>query len=146
MLRGNYTARIDEKGRLKIPTTFRRLIEERYGNKLYITSLTGDCARIYPLPEWIAIEERLLTLPTMDPVRKKFLERTNYFGQEAEMDPQGRVLVPYQLRAKAEMLGEVAVLGYLNYLEVWCLEHFEARLAAAPFTDDDAAALAQLGI
>ncbi|MBI4751028.1 MAG: division/cell wall cluster transcriptional repressor MraZ [Acidobacteria bacterium] len=146
MLRGNHTARIDDKGRLKIPTPFRRLLEDRYGLLLYITSLTGECARIYPMPEWVAIETRLLALPVMDPARRKFLDRTNYYGQEAEMDTQGRVLIPYQLRSKAEMLGDVAVLGYLNYLEVWSLERFEARLAADPFTDDDAAALARLGI
>ena len=99
-----------------------------------------------PMPEWTAIENRLLALPVMDPARRKFLDRTNYYGQEAEMDTQGRVLIPYQLRSKAEMLGDVAVLGYLNYLEVWSLERFEARLAADPFTDDDAAALARLGI
>lgn len=146
MLRGNYTARIDEKGRLKIPTTFLRHLKEHYGAQVYITSLTGECARIYPMSEWVAIEQRLLALPAMDPARRKFLDRTNYYGQEAEMDTQGRVLIPYQLRAKAEMLGEVAVLGYLNYLEVWTLERFEARLSADPFTDDDAAALARLGI
>lgn len=146
MLRGNYTARIDEKGRLKIPTTFRRIIEREHGSALYVTSLTGECARVYPMPEWTAIEQRLLVLPGMDPARKKFLDRTNYFGQEAEMDSQGRVLIPYQLRARGEMLGDVAVMGYLNYLEVWSLDRFEARMAQDPFTDDDAAALARLGI
>ncbi len=146
MLRGNYTARIDDKGRLKIPTTFKRYIEEQYGRQVYVTSLTGECARIYPLQEWVAIETRLLTVPGMDPARRKFLDRANYYGQMAEMDPQGRVLIPYQLRATGEMLGDVAVLGYLNYLEVWTVERFEARLLADPFTDDDAAALARFGI
>lgn len=146
MLRGNYTARIDEKGRLKIPTVFRRLIEEQFGKEVYVTSLTGECARVYPLPEWLAIENRLLALPSMDPVRRKFLDRTNYFGQVAELDNQGRILIPHQLRVRSEMLGEVAVLGYLNYLEVWSLDRFEARLAGDPFTDEDAAALARLGI
>ena len=52
MLRGNYTARIDIKGRLKVPTPFRRLIEEKHGGDFYITSLTGENVRIYPLVEW----------------------------------------------------------------------------------------------
>ena len=49
MLRGNYTARIDVKGRLKVPTEFRRLIEEKHGKDFYITSLTGEYVRIYPI-------------------------------------------------------------------------------------------------
>jgi MraZ protein len=146
MFRGNHTARIDEKGRLKIPAGFSRILEERYGKELFITSLTGECARVYPLSEWIAIENRLLALPSLDPARRKFLERTSYFGQMTEVDAQGRTLLPYQLRAKAELVGDVAVLGYLNYLEVWSLERFESRLANDPFSDDDAAALARLGI
>ena len=76
MLRGNYTARIDLKGRLKIPTAFRRQIEERYGREAYVTSLTGESVRIYPLPEWESIEQRLALLPSMDPARRKFLDRT----------------------------------------------------------------------
>ncbi len=93
MLRGNYTARIDVKGRLKVPTPFRRLIEEKHGTEFYITSLAGDNVRIYPLPEWESIEQRLSLLPTMDPARRKFLDRTNYYGQQATIDGQGRLLI-----------------------------------------------------
>lgn len=148
MLRGNYTARVDAKGRLKVPSVYRRLLEERWGRDVYVTSLTGDCARIYPLAEWGLIEERLAMLPTMDPSRRKFLDRTNYFGQTGELDTQGRVVVHQLLRSSAELIAEtdVAVLGYLTYLEVWSLDKFRARLSADPFTDDDAAALARLGI
>ena len=101
MLRGNYTARIDSKGRLKVPTLFRRHVEEKYGAALYVTSLTGDCVRIYPMPEWEAIEQRLSLLPSMDPARRKFLDRTNYYGQQSAMDTQGRVLIHPLLRKSA---------------------------------------------
>lgn len=148
MLRGNYTARVDAKGRLKMPAVYRRIVEERWGRELYLTSLTGENARIYPLPEWVVIEERLAMLPSMDPAKQKFLDLTNYYGQGAELDGQGRVVIHPVLRTSAELVPEtdVAVLGYLTYLEVWSLERFQARLAARPFTDDDAAALARLGI
>lgn len=148
MLRGNYTARLDAKGRLKVPSVYRRAIEDRWGTTVYITSLTGDAARIYPLAEWEIIEERLSMLPTMDPAKRKFLDRTNYYGQVGELDTQGRIVIHPLLRSAAEMLPETdaAVLGYLTYLEVWSLERFQARLLANPFTDDDAAALARLGI
>jgi MraZ protein len=146
MLRGNYTARMDSKGRLKVPTPFRRLVEEQHGKEVYVTSLTGESVRIYPLPEWEAIEQRLSLLPTMDPARRKFLDRTNYYGQQATIDAQGRVLIHPLLRRSAEVIGDVAVLGYLTYLEVWELERFQQRLLADPYTEEDEAAIARLGI
>ncbi len=146
MLRGNYTARIDSKGRLKVPTAFRRLIEEKHGAEFYVTSLTGDCVRIYPLPEWDSIEQRLNLLPSMDPARRKFLDRTNYYGQQASIDGQGRLLIHPLLRKSAGVVGDVAVLGYLTYLEVWELERFEQRLLSDPYTEEDEAAIARLGI
>jgi MraZ protein len=146
MLRGNYTARIDSKGRLKVPTAFRRYIEEKYGTQFYVTSLTGDCARIYPLPEWETIEQRLAILPSMDVALRKFLDRTNYYGQQAEMDTQGRIIIHPLLRKSAGVMGDVAVLGYLTYLEVWELERFERRLLSDPYTEEDEASIARLGI
>lgn len=147
MLRGNYTARMDEKGRLKIPTTFRRYVEEKYtATEVYVTSLTGECVRIYPLPEWESIEQRLALLPSMDPARRKFLDRTNYYGQQATVDGQGRVLIHPLLRKSAQVVGDVAVLGYLTYMEVWELERFERRLLSDPYTEEDEATIARLGI
>jgi MraZ protein len=146
MLRGNYTARIDSKGRLKVPTPFRRQIEEKHGTGVYVTSLTGESVRIYPLPEWESIEQRLSLLPSMDPARRKFLDRTNYYGQQSAMDAQGRVLIHPLLRRSAGVIGSVAVLGYLTYLEVWELERFRERLLSDPYTEEDEAAIARLGI
>ena len=146
MLRGNYTARIDSKGRLKVPTTFRRHIQENDSAEVYVTSLTGESVRIYPLAEWESIEQRLALLPSMDPARRKFLDRTNYYGQQATIDGQGRVLIHPLLRKSASVMGDVAVLGYLNYLEVWELERFQQRLLSEPYTEEDEAAIARLGI
>jgi MraZ protein len=146
MLRGNYPARLDSKGRLKVPTAFRRHIEKNQGAEVYVTSLTGESVRLYPLAEWESIEQRLALLPSMDPALRKFLDRTNYYGQQAAMDAQGRVLIHPLLRKSAGVVGDVAVLGYLNYLEVWELEKFQQRLISAPYTEEDEAAMARLGI
>lgn len=146
MLRGNYTARIDSKGRLKVPTAFRRLMEEKHGTEFYVTSLTGECVRIYSLPDWDSIEQRLNLLPSMDPARRRFLDRTNYYGQQASTDGQGRLLIHPLLRKSAGVIGDVAVMGYLTYLEVWELERFEQRLLSDPYTVEDEAAIARLGI
>ncbi|HKQ04244.1 MAG: division/cell wall cluster transcriptional repressor MraZ [Blastocatellia bacterium] len=146
MLRGNYTVRMDEKGRIKLPAAYRRYIDEHYGADFYVTSLTGECARLYPMREWLAIEEKLQARGTMDAAVRKFLDRTSFYGQPSEMDTQGRLLIHPLLRTRAELTGDVAVIGYLQYLEVWELDKFKARLDAEPYTAADAAALAQMGV
>ena len=146
MLRGNYAAKIDDKGRLKIPNAFRALVEKTHGAELFVTSLTGESVRIYPMPVWLALEERLARAPSTHPSRTKFLNRVNYFGQAAEIDAQGRVVIHPRLRESAGMSGEVDVLGEVDHLEVWNHERLVAKLQAEPFTDDDAKALSEFGI
>ena len=147
MLRGSYSAKIDAKGRLKIPNAFRGLVEgQNRGTAVYVTSLTGDSVRIYPMSVWAAVEERLSRMPSTHPARLKFLDRVNYYGQVSEFDVQGRVLIPARLRDGAGMTGDVDVLGLVDYLDVWNHERFLSKLQREPFSDDDARALAEHGI
>lgn len=146
MFRGSAPAKIDDKGRLKIPTPFRTFIEERWGSDVFTTSLAGDQALIYPLPEWEAIEARLAALPSTHQAAVKYLERVNYFGQQGKLDAQGRIVVPQILRDSAEMTGEVVVSAHVNHLVVWNRERFEERLAEKPLTEDELLALSDLGI
>jgi MraZ protein len=146
MLRGNHSARIDDKGRLKVPSAFRSLIEEKYGTQLFVTSTDGESVRVYPLPVWQEIEARLAAMPSTHPARRRFLDRVNYFGQIAEIDGQGRVLIHPRLRDSAAIAGDVDVLGVLSYLDVWNHDRFAARIASNPLTDDDLNALSAAGI
>lgn len=146
MLRGNYSAKIDEKGRLKVPTLFRTAIQDRYGLQLFVTSVTGELVRIYPMPVWEEIERKLAQVPSTLPARGKFFNRVNYFGQPGELDKQGRVSIHTRLRDAAAMVGEVDVFGQYNHLDVWNHERFTTRLDGEPFTDDDAHALSEFGI
>jgi MraZ protein len=146
MLRGNAPATIDEKGRLKLPSVFRAVIDDTWGSDFYITSLSGESVLIYPLPVWQEIEERLAKLPSLNPTKKKFLDRTNYYGQLTSADKSARILIPPVLRESARMTGEVAVLGYLNYLDVWNHERFLSRMKEQPFSEEDHQVLAGLGI
>ena len=146
MFRGNHPARVDEKGRLKVPAEYKRTVDEKYGAQFYITSLDGKVAQIYPFEEWQRIEEKLLRLPSFNPAKKKFLNRTNYYGQQVEMDAQGRLLIPQILRDAAEIKGEVAVLGHLTHLEVRNMAAFTAEIEAEPFTPEDEKTLDELGI
>ena len=146
VLRGNAPAKIDDKGRLKIPNGFRALVQRSYGRELFVTSLTGDSVRIYPMSVWQAVEQKLGAMPSTHPARLRFLDRVNYFGQMSEIDSQGRVLLHQRLRDSASMTGDVDVLGQYDYLEVWNHERFVGKLQREPFTDDDAKALAEFGI
>jgi MraZ protein len=146
VLRGNAPAKIDDKGRLKVPNGFRGLIQESHGREVFVTSLTGDSVRIYPMPVWQGVEQKLAAMPSTHPARLKFLDRVNYFGQIAEIDGQGRVLIHARLRDAAGTTGEVDVFGQIDYLEVWNHDRFLAKLKREPFTDDDFRALSEFGI
>lgn len=146
MFRGNAPARIDDKGRLKVPTTFKSLLESKYGRELFLTSLTGEYVRVYPMPVWLELEEKLGRMPSTHPSRLRFLDRVNYFGQAGELDTQGRVIVPVRLREAATMNGDVDVLGQYNCLDVWNHERLLTKLQRDAYTDDDARALSEFGI
>ena len=145
MFRGNHPTRVDEKGRLKVPAEFKRVLDEKYSQQFYITSFDGKSAQMYPFEEWERLEEKFSRLSTFNPTKKKFLDRTNYYGQQVEMDGQGRLLIPQLLRESADLKGEVAVVGNLTYLEVRNLEAYKKQIEE-PFTEEDLSTLDQLGI
>jgi MraZ protein len=146
MFRGNHPTRVDEKGRLKVPAEFKRVIDEKYGQQFYITSLDGDVAQVYPFEEWERIEQKLAGLSTFNPTKKKFLSKVNYWGQVVEMDGQGRLLIPQLLREAGRLKGEVAVSGYQTYLEVRNMEGYQQKIREEKFTSDDEKTLDELGI
>ncbi len=147
MLRGNHPARIDPKGRLKVPNGFRHALESKWGQELFVTSVTGEYVRIYPMPVWLEIEQRLAAMPSSHPARQRFVDRVNFFGQVLALDRQGRVVIPQLLRETAGMSGEVSVLGQQNHLAVWNQKRLQERLfKKEPFTDEDGKVLAEHGI
>ena len=117
-LRGNSPATVDEKGRLKLPTTFKADLEahaQGVGKEVarhYLTSLDGRSARLYPLPVWESIEERLAGLPATSPAKRKFLEVTAYYGSEVEPDVQGRFVIPPILPCPAPLATAEARRGH----------------------------------
>lgn len=144
--RGSWPAKIDDKGRLKLPSQFLRDWDERFQRDCFVTSLFGDCALIYPIEIWEEIEERLGRLPSTDRKKQKYLERVNYFGQQLRFDAQGRVVIPQILRERAEMEGDVIVGGQLNHLKVENRQRLEARFETDAITDDDLAYLSERGV
>jgi MraZ protein len=136
MLRGNALAKVDEKGRLKVPAAFRALIEPKFGSEYFVTSLRGESVRVYPMEVW----------SRFDPAVMRLRNAVNYYGQSASMDPQGRILIHPLLRESAGTRGEVAVIGQQEFLEVWNRSAFEERLARSPLTDQDLESLSRMGI
>ena len=137
VLMGHAPARVDDKGRLKIPADFRKLIEDKYGSDCFITSIDGERASVYPLPVWYDFQARLSKVPSASVAKSKLLERVNYFGQPATIDAQGRVLIPSILREVAGMTDDVVVLGSTDHLIVWNEGRIQKRLKDNPITPDD---------
>jgi transcriptional regulator MraZ len=145
-LRGSAPARIDDKGRLKVPTMFRGVIQDQAGPDVFVTSVTGECVRIYPMQVWLEVEHKLTQIPANHPTRLKFLDRVNYYGQTGELDVQGRVVIPAHLRESASIVGDVRVFGRIEYLEVWNEERFALKLRHEAWTDEDGLRLSEHGI
>ncbi|HSY48828.1 MAG TPA: division/cell wall cluster transcriptional repressor MraZ [Thermoanaerobaculia bacterium] len=137
VLMGHAPATVDEKGRLKIPTSFRKVIEEKFGSDCFITSTDGERALIYPMPVWYDFQGRLSKVPSTSMAKTKLLERVNYFGHAATIDGQGRVLVPSVLRNVAGIAEDVVVIGNTDHLIVWNGEKIQQRMAETPLTSDD---------
>jgi MraZ protein len=145
-LRGSAPARIDDKGRLKVPTIFRGFVQDQQAPDVFVTSVTGESVRIYPFPVWLETERKLLAMPANHPSRLKFLDRVNYYGQPAELDGQGRVVIPQRLRERAAIVGDVRVIGRIDHIEVWNEERITQKLEREAWTDEDGLRLSEHGL
>lgn len=145
MFRGNHPAKIDEKGRLKLPSAFKALVDSSEVKEFYVTSIDGRNAEIWPLPEWQKREDQLAASSEFDEAARKYLARTSYWGQQVEMDAQARLVLPQLLRKAASLDDvEVTVIGMRDHLEVHNRQQFEAAMLADTFTADDRKAMAEL--
>jgi MraZ protein len=125
------SAKVDQKGRLKIPATLLTTLNQQ-GSEFYITSENGDSVRIYPMQVWNQVEKRLKRLCSRNRNNEKLLALAKYFGSSVTVDKQGRVLIPIGLRRSAQMRGPVDILDYLPYLEVWNHARFMRKLRNSP--------------
>ena len=144
MLRGSSQAKVDDKGRLKIPALFKGYIEETYGREFFVTSYNAEFVRLYPLPVWIEMEKKLVASASMGPEMARFRSIVNYYGQPATMDEQGRVLIHPTLREKSGTSGGVIVIGNLTCLDIWNREKYESQVVH--LTDDELRVLSNHGI
>ena len=144
MFRGNHPAKVDEKGRLKLPAAFKQLLDVQHVSEFFITSSDGAKAEIWPLPVWEKIETKLVEFSTLNDSVQKYLDLTGYYGQQVELDSQTRVLLPQILRNAARLDAEVVVMGKIDHLEVHNQAMFEANLPGNALTADDRKSVAAI--
>ena len=141
MFRGNHPVKIDEKGRLKMPAAFKGPVDDQSVKQFYITSTNGKTVQVWPLPEWEEQEKRVTGLGEMTVMVRNYLRLTSYYGQQVEIDNQGRLLMPQKLRVSAKLDSmEADVIGMGNYIEIH--NHDELEQTLPVFTDDDSDKLA----
>jgi MraZ protein len=143
VFRGSNPAKVDDKGRLKIPSGFKTLLDAGNVTQLYITSVDGKKAQLWPLPEWEK-REKLLAEHSDDDAVEKYLNLTSFYGQQVELDSQSRVVLPQKLRDGGKLDAEVVVLGKLTYLEVQNEKEAEESVPLNAMTADDRKALAAI--
>ena len=134
---GNPTSKLDERGRLKMPAEFKTFTERKYGkgfNAFYITSMDGESAEIYPLPVWLERQKKIFWMPQSNPARRILLARYNLYGDRADMDPQGRMQIPEELRNKAELTGEAKVSGEGSFIRVTSLKKLRQKAESEELT------------
>ena len=145
---GTHKARVDEKGRLKLPSVAKERLGQTYGaDATYIvTSLTGENVLIYALTDWERMDQILSQAPQFDELKSRFLFMANHFGGEATIDDQGRLLIPSKLREFAGMKGDVTLFWQSNHIEVFNQERYDAAAQKNVLTPDDLKNLSRLGI
>ena len=141
---GSPKAKLDERGRLKMPAEFKVFIEKKYGkdfNAFYITSREGLDAEMYPMPEWQQYQARIFKMPKGLPLRKKLMTSNALYGERADMDPQGRLLMPEELRKAGMVNMDVKVSGEGILLRVKSLTGLRESVRNNPYNaqDDEAA-------
>ena len=144
MFRGNHPAKVDEKGRLKLPAAFKQLLDAQHVTQFYVTSEDGVTAKIWPLPEWEKWEVKLAQHGTMNDAVQKYLNLTSYYGQQVEMDSQSRILLPQVLREDAKLDAEVDVMGKINVIEVHNHARFKADMAANAMSAEERKSVAEI--
>jgi MraZ protein len=145
MFRGNHPAKVDEKGRLKLPSAFKQLVDAGSVTQFYVTSIDGESAEVWPLPEWEKREAQLAESSEMEEAVQKYLSLTSYYGQQVDMDSQARMLIPQILRSAAGLDDEeVAVIGMGHYIAVHNRKRFEQAMLGNKLTAEDRQKLAEI--
>ncbi len=142
MLLGEYQHSLDEKGRLIIPAKFR----EDLGENFVVTRGLDNCLFAYPLSQWKTIEEKVKELPTSQAETRAFVRMFFSGAVEVELDKQGRIVIPQQLREHAHIDRDTYVIGVSTKVEIWAKEVWENYSNQAEQSYEEIAAITKIGI
>ncbi len=137
MFKGTYPYKIDPKGRLPVPAAFRRLLSEQ-GAAGVVVTLMDECLAVYAPAEWQRLEHQLLALPAFNKSARALTRHLASRAADCELDVQGRILLPPQLRQQAGLEREATIVGVLNRFEVWAPATWERFLRESERLLDDA--------
>ncbi len=128
MFLGEYAHTVDDKGRMAIPAKFRAGLAEG----LVVTRGFDQNLLVYPMTVWRELAARINALPMSQPAARNL--RRLLFGSAAdvEIDKQGRILLPANLREYAGITGEAVVAGLDTFIEIWSNERWDAVIATFP--------------
>ena len=127
MFRGVSTLSLDAKGRLAMPARYREQLQACCAAHLVVTIDTDRCLLIYPEPNWREIERKLEKLPSFNPTARKLQRLYIGHAHDVDMDSQGRVQLPPELRQFAQLDKRVALIGQSNKFELWDEDTWVAR-------------------
>ncbi|RKD34292.1 division/cell wall cluster transcriptional repressor MraZ [Thermohalobacter berrensis] len=143
MFIGEYQHSIDKKGRLIIPAKFR----EALGNSFILTKGLDNCLFVYPLDEWRKFEEKLNSLPLTRKDARAFVRFFFAGATECQLDKQGRILIPSNLRKHCKLEKDAVIIGVSNRVEIWSLEEWDSYNEADDLSYENIAEkMAELGI
>lgn len=131
--RGFFAARVDEKGRLKLPAAFQQYLKDLGEPKVFVTTLDISTVRIYPISVWKQNEKFFDELAIEDPeTAENVAFLADHFGGDSEVDGQGRVLVPQELRQKLGLENQPVWLQvYKGRINAFGKEEYEKRMERA---------------
>lgn len=143
MLMGEYQHNMDNKGRLIIPAKFR----DELGDNFVATRGLDNCLFIYPIKEWKVLEEKLTSLPITSKNARSLVRFFFSGATECELDKQGRISIPTNLRNYAELEKQVIIIGLASRIELWSEDSWDQYLESAEDSSEDiASAMEELGI
>lgn len=143
MFMGEYQHSLDAKGRLIIPAKFR----EELGLTAVMTRGLDNCLFLFPQSEWEILEEKLKSLPLTKATARQFVRFFFSGATECDLDKQGRIIVPPNLRDYANVEKDTTVIGVSNRIEIWSTESWNAYMAKAEDAYEEIAEnIVELGI
>ena len=133
MFMGKYYNSIDAKNRMIVPSKHR----DQLGGRCILTKGMDNCLYIYPLGEWEKVVEKVSALPQTDKNVRKYIRDVFANAEECEIDKQGRILIPAELKKRVFIDKELVTMGAMSRIEIWSKEVWEDPDSYPCEEDDD---------